>query len=83
MTLGAVVRSLSARFAAGGGQSDLSQGGRQVRRTSWTACADGCYDWRRSIRHLRDAVQRSRLRRAVQSLSGVHEESKCSALNDS
>ena len=30
----------------------------------------------RSIRHLRDAVQRSRLRRAVQPLSGVHEESK-------
>jgi hypothetical protein len=73
---GSVVHSLSDRFAAGGGQSDLSQGGRQVRRTSWTACADGCYDWRRSIRHLRDAVQRSRLRRAVQPLSGVHEESK-------
>ena len=32
-------------------------------------------DRRRSIRHLRDAVQRSRLRRAVQPLSGVHEES--------
>ena len=38
--------------------------------------ADGCYDWRRSIRHLRDAVQCSRLRCAVQPLSGVHEESK-------
>ena len=73
---GSVVHSLSARFAAGGGQSDLSQGGRQVRWTSRTACADGCYDRRRSIRHLRDAVQRSRLRRAVQPLSGVHEESK-------
>ena len=33
-------------------------------------------DWRRSIRHLRDAVQRSCLCSAVQSLSGVHEESK-------
>ena len=69
-----VVHSLSARFAAGGGQSDLSQGGRQVRRTSRTACADGCYDRRRSIRHLRDAVQRSRLCCAVQSLFRVHEE---------
>ena len=78
-----VVRSLSARFTAGGGKSDLSQGGRQVRRTSRTACADGCYDRRRSIRHLGDAVQRSRLRRAVQSLSGVHEESKHQPLNDS
>ena len=80
---GSVVRSLSARFTAGGGKSDLSQGGRQVRRTSRTACADGCYDRRRSIRHLWDAVQRSRLRRAVQPLSGVHEESKHPALNDS
>ena len=45
--------------------------------------ADGCHNRRRSIRHLRDAVQRSRLRRAVQSLSGVHEESNRPALNDS
>lgn len=80
---GSVVHSLSAHFAAGGGQSDLSQGGRQVRWASRTACADGCYNRRRSIRRLRDAVQRTRLCCVVQSLSGVHEESKCSALNDS
>ena len=73
---GPVVHSLSARFAAGGGQSDLSKGGRQVCRTSRAACVDGCYDRRRSIRHLRDAVWRSCLRRAVQPLSGIHEESK-------
>ena len=72
---GSVVHSLSAHFAAGEGQSDLSQGGQQVRRTSRTVGADVCYDRRRSIWQLRDAVQRSRLRRAVQSLSGVHEES--------
>ena len=73
---GSVVHSLSAHFAAGEGQSDLSQGGQQVRRTSRTVGADVCYDRRRSIWQLRDAVQRSRLRRAVQPLSGVHEESK-------
>ena len=47
---------------------------------SRTACADGCHNRRRSIRHLRDAVQRSRLRRAVQPLSGVHEESHAKKL---
>lgn len=80
---GSVVHSLSAHFAAGGGQSDLSQGGRQVRWASRTACADGCYNRRRSIRRLRDAVQRTRLCCVVQSLSGVHEESKHQPLNDS
>ena len=80
---GSVVHSLSAHFAAGGGQSDLSQGGRQVRWASRTACADGCYNRRRSIRRLGDAVQRTRLCCVVQSLSGVHEESKHQPLNDS
>ena len=45
--------------------------------------ADGCHNRRRSIRHLRDAVQRTRLCCVVQSLSGVHEESNRPALNDS
>ena len=35
------------------------------------------------IRRLRDAVQRTRLCCVVQSLSGVHEESKHQPLNDS
>ena len=63
---GSVAHSLSARFAAGGGQSNLSQGGRQIRWASRTVGADGYYNRRRGFRHLGDAVQ---------SLSGVHEES--------
>ena len=43
----------------------------------------GGYNRRRSIRRLRDAVQRTRLCCVVQSLSGVHEESKHQPLNDS
>ena len=54
-----------------------------LRWASRTACADGCYNRRRSIRRLRDAVQRTRLCCVVQSLSGVHEESKHQPLNDS
>ena len=60
-------------IAANRGQSDLSKGCRQIRRSSGAARFDGGYDWRRGIRRHGHALQRSRLRGAVQSLFGVYE----------
>ena len=70
---GSMVCRLPAGFAAGRRQSDLSKGCRQIRRSSGAARFDVGYDWRRGIRRHGHALQRSRLRGAVQSLFGVYE----------
>ena len=69
-----MVCRLSAGFAAGRGQSDLSKGCRQIRRSSGAARFDGGHDWRRGLRRHGHALQRSGLRGAVQPLFGVYEE---------
>ena len=50
-------------------------------RTTRTACADGCHNWRWGIWCLGDAFQRSGLCGAIYSLSGVHAEIRRPELN--
>ena len=71
---GGRVCRLPAGFAAGRGQSDLSEGCRKICWSSGAARFDGGYDWRRGIRYHGHALQRSGLRGAVQPLFGVYEE---------
>ena len=78
---GRVVCHIPAYPAAARRESDLSQGRRKIRRPSGNPRADGGHDRRRGVRRLGNALQRPRLRCALQPLSGVHEKVDCTTIS--